>query len=170
MEQVMRPSLKLPVFTLLMASLLTHPGCSGSNTVWVTGKLIKAGAGYAPPAGQIVYITFVALEVKDDSGKVLPGGDPFMAEVDQATGTFTVPGKERRGIPPGKYRIAVTQKMTRETFDATKPPPKKRTKGVDRETDTLANRFGLENSPIVREVDGSREITIDLDRPTEASG
>ena len=91
-----------------------------------------------------------------------------MAEVDQATGTFSVPGRDRRGIPPGKYRIAVTQKMTRETFDATKPKSKGGKKTLDRETDTLANRFGVETSPIVREVKGGENLAIDIDRPTEA--
>ena len=86
-----------------------------------------------------------------------------MADLDQATGTFSVPGKERRGIPPGKYRIAVTQKMSRETFDAVAAKAKKGTKGLDRETDTLGNKFGIETSPIVRELTGAQEIAVDLD-------
>jgi hypothetical protein len=155
---------------LLIAPLFAAQGCSRGNSVWVTGKLLKGGNPYQAPTGQLVYVTFVAMEIKDGSGKDIPGGEPFTAEVDQATGTFSVPGRDRRGIPPGKYRIAVTQKMTRETFDATKPQVKKGRKTADRETDTLANRFGVETSPIVRVVKGGEVLAIDLDQPTEAGG
>lgn len=31
--------------------------------------------------------------------------------------TFTVPGPDGRGIPPGKYRVSVTQKLKREAVD-----------------------------------------------------
>jgi hypothetical protein len=156
------------VLALLALSQFALAGCGGGNVVWVTGKLLKGGANYQPPTGQIVYVTFVAMELKDESGKSIPGGDAFMADLDQARGTFSVPGNDRRGIPPGKYRIAVTQKLTRETFDASAPKPKRGAKAADRETDTLKNQFGIDNSPIVREVTGSGEIIIDLDRPTEA--
>jgi hypothetical protein len=46
-------------------------------------------------------------------------------------------------IPPGKYRIAVTQKGTREAFDAANPQTNKGAKRVDSETDTLGDQFGL---------------------------
>jgi hypothetical protein len=162
----MRPS-RL-VLALLLVPLAASPGCGGrGNTVWVTGKLLKGGAQYVPPKDQVVYVTFVALEVKDESGKTVQSGEAYAANLDQAKGTFSVPGPEGRGIPPGKYRIAVTQKMEREAFNAAKPPSKTK-KRVDRETDTLADRFGLGTSPIVREVNTSQELTIDLDRPTES--
>jgi hypothetical protein len=167
-EYTMRHSRLL--LALLIPPLLAHLGCSGGNTVWVTGKVLKGGAPYHAPEGQLLYVTFVATEIKDDSGKDIPGGDEFMADLDQATGTFSVPGKERRGIPPGKYRIAVTQKMRREAFDATKPHSKRGLKRADRETDMLANQFGIDTSPIVREVKGAQDIAIDLDRPREAGG
>jgi hypothetical protein len=155
------------VLALPLVLLVAPLGCGRSgNNVWVTGKVLKGGSKYTPPTGQLVYVTFVALEVKDESGKAIMGGEPFTADVDQANATFSVPGRDGYGIPPGKYRIAVTQKMTRETFDATKPQPKKGWKGVDRETDTLANRFSLESSPIVREVKTGEELVIDLDKPT----
>jgi prepilin-type processing-associated H-X9-DG protein len=128
--------------------------------VWVTGQLTKAGAKYEPPTGQFVYVTFVALEGKDASAKALSGGEAFMAGVDPATGSFSVPGRQRQGIPPGKYRLAVTQKMTREAFDAANPQPKKGAKRVDRATATLGDQFGLDKSPIVREVRGSEAVTM----------
>jgi hypothetical protein len=69
-------------------------------------------------------------------------------------------------IPPGKYRIAVTQKWTREAFDPSKKQGKKR---ADRETDMLANKFGMATSPIVVEVKQSQNVTIDLDHPTKSA-
>jgi hypothetical protein len=158
-----------PILALafLSVSLIVHSGCGGGNAVWVTGKLLKGGSPYKPPTDQIVYVTFVAMEIKDESGKSVAAGDQLMANLDQASGSFSVPGKEGRGIPPGKYRIAVTQKMTREAFDASNPKPRKGMKGVDRETDTLGNKFSIDTSPIIREVTGAQEIVIDLDKPTE---
>jgi hypothetical protein len=155
------------ILAFLIAPLLAAPGCTGrGNTVWITGKLLKGGTPYVPPKDQLVTITFVALEVQDESGKTVQSGEPYLAEYDQASGTFTVPGPDRQGIPSGKYRIAVTQKMEREALDAIKQGTKKR---VNRETDMLADRFGVGTSPIIREVKASQEVTIDLDRPSESS-
>ncbi|HZW33394.1 MAG TPA: hypothetical protein VFF52_21935 [Isosphaeraceae bacterium] len=154
------------ILTFLIVPLAVSSGCSGGNTVWITGKLLKGGTPYVPPNDQLVTITFVALELQGQSGKPVQTGDPYLAEYDQARGTFTVPGPDRQGIPPGKYRVAVTQKMKREAFDAAHPRPKR---GVNRETDMLADRFGIGTSPIFREVKRSQEVTIDLDRPTKSS-
>jgi hypothetical protein len=151
---------------LLTALLFSCPGCGSGNNIWVTGKLLKGGTQYSPPKDQLVSVTFVALEVQDESGKTVKSGEPYLAELDQSSGTFSVPGPERQGIPPGKYRVAVTQRLTREAFGALKQRPKK---GVDRETDTLENKFGVTTSPIIVEVKKSEEVTIDLDRPTGSS-
>ncbi len=153
------------VLALLIAPLAASPGCGKSgNTVWVTGKLLKGGTVYVPPKDRTVNVTFVGLEIQDSSGKTSQSGEQFWAEVDQAKGTFTVPGTDRQGIPPGKYRVAVTQKMTREAFSAANPKPKK---DVNRETDLLKDRFGAGTSPIVREVKSSGELVVDLDKPTD---
>jgi hypothetical protein len=156
---------------LLIAPLIASAGCGGSGkTVWVTGKLLKGGAKYVVPKEQSVNVTLVGLEVQDDSGKSVESGEPFWAEVDQENATFSVPGPEGRGIPRGKYRVAVTQKMLREAFDAAHPQPKKgdrksASQSVNRETDFLGNKFGLGTSPIIREIKGSSELVIDLDKP-----
>ena len=155
------------IIALLIAPLVISAGCGGStNTVWVTGKLLKGGTKYVPPEGQLVSVTLVGLEIQDDSGKVVESSEPFLAQLDQASGTFSVSGPQGRGIPPGKYRVAVTQKYSREAFDAEKKAGRTK-KGADRETDMLVNKFGLVTSPIIREVKRSGELVIDLDRPTE---
>jgi hypothetical protein len=154
--------------TLFVVALLVAPlGCGGSgNNVWVTGKLFKGGARYDVPKDQAVTVTFVALEVQDASGKTVQASEPYLAELDPNSGTFTVPGLEQRGIPPGKYRVAVTQKLKRESFDAVKKQSKN--KALTRETDMLGNRFGLETSPILREIPKSTDLVIDLDKPSES--
>ena len=162
---------RLMVLTLLAAPMLTSIGCGGSgNAVRVTGKLVKGGAAYVPPNGQYVDLTFVGLETRDETGKIVKNHEPYQADLDEAGGRFTVPGRDGRGIPPGKYRVAVVQKMTRETFDASNPKGRRTVGGrvaVDRETDLLADRFGLTTSPIVREVGSSTDLTIDLDNPAQ---
>jgi hypothetical protein len=155
------------LLAFLIAPLVASPGCGGGNGVWITGKLLKGGTLYAPPKDQLVTITFVAIETQDPSGKKLQGGDPYLADYDPESGTFSVPGPDRRGIPPGKYRVAVTQKLIREAFDAANKNQKtKAKKRVDRDTDTLGNRFGISNSPITVQVTQSEDVNIDLDQST----
>ncbi|GAC1450731.1 MAG: hypothetical protein NVSMB9_35370 [Isosphaeraceae bacterium] len=150
--------------------LVAAGGCGDAdNTVWVTGKLLKGGAPYFAPRGQFVDVTFVGLEIKDPTGKATPGGEPFQADLDDNDGSFSVPGKEGRGILPGKYRIVITQRMTRVAFDASNPKQGHghARRGNHRETDMLANRYGPDTSPILREVKKNGELIIDLDRPSE---
>ncbi len=159
----MQPGRLTLALALLSLPLGAAPGCGNSgDAVRVTGKLVKGGASYAPPAGQLVNVTLVGLGAAARPGTADPGGEPFWAEVDQARGTFSVPGRDGRGIPPGKYRVAVTRKRTREAFEAAYPTPKK---GVSREDDLLAGRFGLQTSAIVREIKSASDLTVDLDRP-----
>jgi len=154
---------------LLCLSILTGPvvlsGCGGSGepVVWVTGKLLKGGAKYEPPADQQVTMMFVAMEIENAEGKVVPSTEPYLAHYDGANGTFKVPGKDGSGIPPGKYRVAITLKLKREALNATKPIQK----AVDRERDYLDNKFGVTTSPIVRQIKSSTDLTLDLDKPTE---
>jgi hypothetical protein len=154
------------IATLLILAAGSFSGCGGGgNEVWVVGKLNKGGAKYTPPEGQDLSITLVAIEAKDAAGKVVKN-EPYLATLGDDGESFTVPGREGYGIPPGKYRVAITQKMTREAFNAA-PPRTRAGKKVDRETDYLDNRFSLDKSPIVREVDGSKPLLIDLDKPDE---
>ena len=151
------------LLAFLIAPLAASPGCGGDNTVWITGKLLKGGTRYEVPKDQLVTVTFIALEVQDSSGKTVKSGEPYLAELDPDSGTFAVPGPERRGIPPGKYRVAITQRLTREAFDAAKPKSTKKRR--TRETDTLGDQYSLENSPITIEVTRSDDVTIDMDSP-----
>ncbi len=161
-----------PLFlALLIGPLLASPGCGGGHTIWVTGKLLKGGARYEPPKDQLVTVTLIALELKDPSGKPAQGGDAYQADYDPDSGTFTVPGPERQGIPPGKYRVAVTQKLERTAFDAAreKVADRARRRAFTRDTDMLADRYGPTTSPVIVEVNRSEELVVDLDQATPST-
>jgi hypothetical protein len=152
----------------LLVAPLALPGCGPSGTVQVTGKLLKAGAPYTPPEGQTLGVTFYAMEVKDTSGQTAANSEPYAANVNPAEGTFVVPGPEGRGVPPGKYRVSVIQKMTREALEKANASVTGK-KPVDRDTDFLKDKFGPANSPIVRELTSSCDLAIDLDKPGETA-
>src|SRR5581483_1216377 len=108
---------------LSAAAALVAPGCGSSNEVPVSGRLLKGGVPYRPPEGQKVGVTLYAVEVLDARGARVPGGDePYAAQVRPADGTFVVPGREGRGIPPGSYRVAIVQTRTREALNAPDAP------------------------------------------------
>ena len=146
------------LFFLLLAAM---PGC-GPPRATVSGKLLKGGQGYAAPQGQIVTISLISQEgaAAGDAGKAGADGTPYMAEVDQSSGTFHVKGPDGRGIPVGKYRVAVMQRMSAEAYAAL---PKVHG-GPRRDDDTLGGALTPDKSPIVREVKGSEEMVIDLDK------
>ena len=114
-------------------------GC-GSNLLKTRGRVLKNGAPFLPGEGQFVRVTFVP---------VVEGGrakDFYVAEVNREDGTFQVAGKDLRGMPPGRYRVAVELDRHR--------------------SDLLRGKFDAENSPFVFDVDsGTGEIIIDLDKP-----
>jgi hypothetical protein len=134
----------------------------------VTGALLKGGTPYKAPQGQTLGLTFYALEVADADGKKVPAhNQPYPAVVSPDDGTFRVPGPEGRGIPPGKYRVALVRKLTRESLEAGPAPRGKA--AFDRDTDLNKDAFGPERSPIVRELTSSCALAIDLDRPDDPS-
>ena len=68
-------------------------------------------------------------------GRTPERGGKRAAALNQADGTFEVPGPDGRGIPPGKYRVSVTQNIgpgTRSTG-----PRSSGTAPIDRDTDLL---------------------------------
>ena len=154
-------------FTLLVTSLASF-GCGSSNEVWITGTLLKGGTKFTPPAGRQVGISFYLVSSQDKNDADAHAGDPYQADYNESDGTFSVPGREGRGIPPGKYRVAISQKMTREAFDklhkSTKIKPGT-DPAVTRDTDFFSASYGPSTSPITREFTSSAKVTIDLDKP-----
>jgi hypothetical protein len=141
---------------------LSSSGCGSTNDVWVTCEILRNGRPFSVPETHSVQVTFYALETKDENGKVNSTNEPYAA-ARRGDGKFEVPGPEGRGIPPGKYRIAVIHKP-KGTNAA--PKPKSKREVADREFDFLRDRFGPQTSPIVRTIDTkSSQVVIDLDSP-----
>jgi hypothetical protein len=119
---------------------LLAAGC-GDGRLRTRGRLLKGGQPLLPRENETVRVTFVP---------VLPGGkapaDHYHAEFNRADATFQSAGKDKKGMPPGKYRVAVEYKRQRR--------------------DVFAGGFDEDRSPFVFDVDsGTPEIVIDLDRP-----
>jgi hypothetical protein len=129
---------------VLFALLATGCGSGGEPAVPARGTVTDAGeplhvAGRDVGIGMVV-VQFYRL---GDDGQAASLAAEAQA---QADGAFDAPGRDGRGLPPGKYLIAVRQ------WD---PFPT---------TDKLGGRFDEKRSKIVRELDG-REIVIDVSKP-----
>ena len=101
---------------------------------------------------------------KDEGPGKRPDPNNVFNAIVKADGTFTLPGRYGKGIPPGKYRVGVRQ------WSYTPPPsggpmdPKvyRSGKGLD----LLQGKYEENSSPIVREItDKDRTVDIDLSKP-----
>jgi hypothetical protein len=140
-------------------------GCGPSPGVSAQGKVTKAGAKYAVPADQSLSLTLYSSEPTKDGGRTIPPGQSYMALFKPEDATFTVPGPDGRGIPPGKYKVSVTQKFKREAVDKKNEKLDRNKKLFDRDTDTFNGQYLEQRSPFVFDVDGKTEMTVDLDKP-----
>jgi hypothetical protein len=147
---------------------LLLPGCGPSDAVWVTLDLQKGGKPYVAPENQSVQVTFYGMERKMPVPGESFGHEPFMAR-NKGEATYEVPGPEGYGIPAGKYRISVIHKPRTGTLKPGEVKGKKGIKAPDRDEDFLKNQFGPDSSPIIRTVDKSCHLTIDMDQPSEPS-
>jgi hypothetical protein len=148
---------------MLVSLALAVAGCGSSQTIWVKGKLTKGGAKYDVPADQKLHMTFYSTEPFKDGERTIPAGQAYTAVYKSEDGTFTVEGPDGYGIPPGKYRVSVTQQLTREAVDKKNEKLKRNQSVFERDTDMLKGQFS-ENSPIVVEIKDSTEVVIDLDK------
>ena len=120
---------------------LVVTGCGGDGLLRTQGRLLKGGQPFIPKEGEFIEITFVPIL---PDGK--PPGDHYYADVDQTTGTFQPAGKNKKGMPPGKYRVAVEL--------------------MKKKKDLFGGKFDAEKSPFIFDVDTkTQEIVIDLDNP-----
>jgi hypothetical protein len=133
-------------YASLALPLILVAGCGeGERVVLVKGQVTSAGQPLRV-AGREIGLGMVQLQFfrVEEGGR--SAGNAVGAVADDE-GHFVVYGHNGKGIPPGKYRIAVRQ------WD---PYP---------QVDKLGGRFTADNSSIIREVTGSEEILIDLARP-----
>jgi hypothetical protein len=121
----------------LAAALTALSGCGSSDSVRVGGSLVKGGTPLKVEEGQWVQLMLLPENAASS-------GEWFPANINP-DGTFDVPGKEGQGIPRGKYRVSV-----------------KLVTYKDRNHDLLKGVFGRETSPVVVEIDSSKNLTVDL--------
>ena len=130
-------------FRLGGAALLctvTLAGC-GDGMLTTKGRVVKNGAPIALKPGEDLGIFFYPL---GSDGKL--GTTVYPALFSAADSTFRVTGNDRRGMPPGRYRVAVELKLNKK--------------------DLFRGAYDMNNSPFVFDVDSrTGEILIDLDRP-----
>lgn len=129
-------------YALVLAFLSTIAGCGkGDGKLRTRGRLLKGGEEYVPEEGEYIQITFVPIPADGQ-----PAKDYYWADVDQDTGTFAPAGKDRKGLPPGKYRVAVEL--------------------MKKKKDLLGGKYDPEKSPFVFDIEPeTEEIVIDLDQP-----
>jgi hypothetical protein len=121
------------------ALCLLAAGCGGDK-LRTRGRVWKGGQPLLPKEDESVRVTFVPIL---PDGK--PPSDHYFAEFNPADGTFQSAGKDKKGMPPGKYRVAVEFKQQKR--------------------DVLGGKFDENRSPFVFDIDSQTpEIVIDLDQ------
>jgi hypothetical protein len=116
-------------------------GCGGNGRLRTKGRVVKGGVPLTVPEEEYVRVTFFPVTA---DGK--PPKNTYAVRYNGADGTFRAVGPDGKGIPPGKYRIAVEHEG------------KKR-------RDLLQGAYDGDRSPFVFDVDSStKEIVIDLDK------
>jgi hypothetical protein len=104
------------------------------------GRVVKGGAPFTVPEDDFLNVTFVP--VRSDGEKAVTG---YIADSNNANGTFRVIGPDLKGIPPGKYRVTVAHERKKK--------------------DLLKGAYDLARTPFEFDVDSSTsEIVLDLDK------
>ncbi|HEX4588748.1 MAG TPA: hypothetical protein VH120_02385 [Gemmataceae bacterium] len=131
-------SIRTAAAAILCATMLA--GCGG-GMLHPTGRVVKGGEPVVLKPGEDLGIFFYPL---GGDGKL--GTTVYPAFFNAADSTFRVTGSDRRGLPPGKYRVAVELKKNKK--------------------DLFEGTYDMNNSPFVFDVDGkTAEILIDLSKP-----
>lgn len=134
MQKILAVSVAAVALCLLLA------GC-GDGRLRTRGRVVKDGQPLVPKENESVRVTFVPIP---PDGK--PTADHYFAEYNPADGTFQSSGKDKKGMPPGKYRVAVEYKRNKQ--------------------DVFGGKYDENQSPFVFDVDsGTQEVVIDLDHP-----
>jgi hypothetical protein len=121
---------------------LLAAGCGGDGKLRTRGRLVKGGQPLLPKEGETVRVTFVPILA---DGK--PPADHYHAVFNRDDATFQSAGKDKKGMPPGKYRVAVEYKRQKRA-------------------DMLGGMFDEDRSPFVFDIDArTPELVIDLDHP-----
>jgi hypothetical protein len=126
--------------------LLAATGCtSGPKMTLVKGKLLYKGSPLKvdPKAG--VQISFIPIVERGEAYSTYPASPPKREDM-----SFEVRGPQGKGIPPGKYRVAVNLLSAKDPL-----------------VDEINEGFSKQNTNVVREVRGEEGpvMLIDLSKP-----
>jgi hypothetical protein len=125
------------VFCCFALGAVLFAGCSSTNKINATGRVMKGGEPFTMPQDEYLRITFHPV--------VGPGErelNQYVAQFDRQTGMFTVVGGDGHGLPPGKYQVTLTHEKKKK--------------------DLFRGAFD-DKSPFVIEVtDGKSEVVLDL--------
>jgi hypothetical protein len=131
------------VFVAIIAVLgpLFVVGCGSSDgKLNITGKILKGGTPMTVPEEEYVRVTF--FPVTADNG---PPKNTYAATFERRRGTFRAEGGDGKGIPPGKYRVAVEH--------------------VKKGGDSLKGAFDGDRSPLIFDIDRqTKPLVLDLDK------
>ena len=115
-------------------------GCGGDGLVNPPVRLTLGGRPFAPGAGEVVQLTFVPVTAAGQ-----PPSDFYASRTDP-DGTIRPAGKTGRGLPPGRYKVAVEVLAKRK--------------------DTLGGKYDADNTKFEFDFTAAtKEIVLDLDVP-----
>src|SRR5262245_14135451 len=110
-------------YILIVAlGLLVSSGCGGDGRLTTRGRIVKGGTPFTVPEGEHVRVTFFPVTADNK-----PPLNTYIATYSRADGTFRASGPDEKGVPPGKYRIAVEHERKRKdllkgAFDGDRSP------------------------------------------------
>jgi hypothetical protein len=116
-------------------------GCSGQRLLKVRGTITN-NKKVVPIGNGGMSVLFVPVVEKGQPTTNLP------ATYNKADGTFEVNGTQGKGIPVGKYRVAINLMPT----------------APSEAMDALNKRFSVASSPVVLEINSDEPLTIELDK------
>ena len=133
---------RLSRLSFLCATLLAVTGCdSGEKLLPLQGRLLKSGEKFEAGPDELIQITFVPIMADGQ-----PPRDHYYANVNDAKGTFAAAGKTGKGMPAGKYRVALEL--------------------MRKKKDVYKGKYDPDRSPYVFDITAStKEIVIDVDKP-----
>jgi hypothetical protein len=126
-----------PLYTVFVTALVVA-GCTGSGKMNTKGVILKDGGPLKVGPEDVVRVVLVPMPEDGSNPHTL-----FAAEFNPDKSTFIVKGPDGRGMPPGKYRVAVELLQGRK--------------------DVFKGAFSSENSPLICTIQSSSdEIKVDV--------
>lgn len=136
--------MRAPGLPLLFVMLLFLSACSsGEKHIKAKGNLHYNNQPYVVKHNGSLTVKFIPVLEADQHF------DAYLADINRTDGSFVVTGRSGKGIPAGKYRIAVEQRVM----------------DTPREVQEMNEHFSPANSKILREIIDETPIIIDLSKP-----